>query len=309
MLEFKNFSFRYEGIKDNIVSDISFTVNKGEIALLCGKSGSGKSTLVRSIKPMYNQKGQSSGEILYNGKNVKELSMKELSKIGYISQDIENQIVTDKVWHELSFGLENLGLKNSEIRLRCGEMAAYFGIESWYNKKTSDLSTGQKQLLNLASVMIMRPDILVLDEPVSTLDPVAASEILERIFKLNRDFGTTILIVMHELEEIYAMVSKVIFIDQKAVVMPAREMANYMLRNNNDQVKALPQSARICGLLNRRENKEITKDAQVPISIAQGRDFVENNKELLDKLNAGLQNYRTSANFLQLRNSYFGKLK
>ena len=139
MLRFENFGFKYENSDNSIFSNVNFEVNEGEVTLLIGKSGCGKSTLIRSIKPYMARKGIIEGTITYKGKDVKLLSDEELSHIGYVSQDIENQIVTDKVWHELAFGLENLGMPQKEMRLRCGEMAAYFGIEDWYNRDTDSL--------------------------------------------------------------------------------------------------------------------------------------------------------------------------
>ena len=283
MLRFENFGFKYENSDNSIFSYVNFEVDEGEVTLLIGKSGCGKSTLIRSIKPYMARKGIIEGSIYYKGKDVKTLSEEELSHIGYVSQDIENQIVTDKVWHELAFGLENLGMPQKEMRLRCGEMAAYFGIEDWYNRDTESLSTGQKQLLNLASVMVMKPDLLILDEPASTLDPVAESELLERVFRLNRDFGTTILIVMHELEEVFNRADKIVFMnnesDTSVVVNDKRNMARYLIENNNNQVFGLPSASRICSELYKREDVSLS---DVPISIADGKRFLNDNFELIN---------------------------
>lgn len=284
MLRFENFGFRYENSEKSIIENISFEVNEGEVTLLIGKSGSGKSTLLRSIKPYMARKGVISGSIFYKGRDINTLTDMELSHIGYVSQDIENQIVTDKVWHELAFGLENLGMSQKDTRLRCGEMAAYFGIEDWYNRDTDSLSTGQKQLLNLASVMVMKPELLILDEPASTLDPVAESELLERVFRLNRDFGTTILIVMHELEEVYDRADKIVFLDdlngENVKVLDKKNMTKYLIDTKSSQCFGLPSASRICMELHNRENIDID---DVPISIAEGKKFVNENFELINK--------------------------
>ncbi|MCR5629541.1 ECF transporter S component [Eubacterium sp.] len=283
MLRFENFGFKYENSENSIFSNVNFEVNEGEVTLLIGKSGCGKSTLIRSIKPYMARKGITTGHIYYKDKDVNLLSDEELSHIGYVSQDIENQIVTDKVWHELAFGLENLGMPQKEMRLRCGEMAAYFGIEDWYNRDTDSLSIGQKQLLNLASVMVMKPDLLILDEPASTLDPVAESELLERVFRLNRDFGTTILIVMHELEEVFNRSDKIVFMDKESdlplVVKDKKDMARYLIENNNNQIFGLPSASRICFELYKREDINF---GDVPISISDGKRFLNEN---FDKIN------------------------
>ena len=313
MLRFENFGFKYENSDNSIFSNVNFEVNEGEVTLLIGKSGCGKSTLIRSIKPYMARKGIIEGSIYYKGKDVNSLSDEELAHIGYVSQDIENQIVTDKVWHELAFGLENLGMPQKEMRLRCGEMAAYFGIEDWYNRDTDSLSTGQKQLLNLASVMVMKPDLLILDEPASTLDPVAESELLERVFRLNRDFGTTILIVMHELEEVFNRADKIVFMnnegDTSVVVNDKRNMAKYLIESNNNQVFGLPSASRICSELYRREDIDLSA---VPISIADGKRFINDNSELINSYYEKNKVYNTtddtkenSENAIELKHVYY----
>ena len=131
-------------------------------------------------------------------------------RIGYVLQNPDNQIVTDKVWHELAFGLESLGYSNADIRIRVAEMASYFGIQDWFYKNVSELSGGQKQLLNLASVMAMHPSLLILDEPTSQLDPIAASDFLETVKKINRDIGTTVLLTEHRLQDIIPYADRVL---------------------------------------------------------------------------------------------------
>ena len=109
-------------------------------------------------------------------------------------QDPDAQIVTDKVWHELAFGLENLGVEESVMRLRVAEMASYFGIQDWFHRDIAQLSGGQKQLINLAAIMALQPQVLILDEPTSQLDPIAASDFLNTVRKINRELGTTVII-------------------------------------------------------------------------------------------------------------------
>ncbi|MGN1169483.1 MAG: energy-coupling factor ABC transporter ATP-binding protein, partial [Acutalibacteraceae bacterium] len=174
-IEIKNLSFKYPLGKTDALKNISLTVKDGEYIVLCGKSGCGKTTLLRQIKSVLAPKGKKSGSVMIDGVEAESLGVTEQAqKIGFVMQDPENQIVTDKVWHELAFGLENIGLERDEIRLRTAEMASYFGIGSWFERDVSTLSGGQKQLLNLAAVMAMRPEVLILDEPTSQLDPVAA---------------------------------------------------------------------------------------------------------------------------------------
>ncbi len=186
---------------------------------VCGKSGSGKSTLLRHMKPALAPVGEISGSLTFCGRNIRELSHEEqASRIGYVLQNPDNQIVTDKVWHELAFGLESLGEDTATIRLRVAEMASYFGIQAWFHKDVAELSGGQKQLLNLASVMVMQPDVLILDEPTSQLDPIAAEEFLDTVRKINRELGTTVLLAEHRLEQVVTMSDRVVVLDDGRII-------------------------------------------------------------------------------------------
>ena len=179
ILALEDLSFRYPGCTENAVDGVSLTVREGEFLLLCGRSGCGKTTLLKLIKRELAPHGELSGNILFRSRPLDSLTDRESAqKIGYVLQSPEAQIVTDKVWHELAFGLESLGCDSDSIRLRVGEMANYFGIDGWFRSGTADLSGGQKQLLNLASVMAMSPELLILDEPTSQLDPIAAQNFI-----------------------------------------------------------------------------------------------------------------------------------
>ena len=158
---FKNVDFTYPEGEKKALCDISFTVQQGEFVILCGPSGCGKSTLLRHLKSCLTPHGLFSGEIRYQGTLLSELSQREQAQqIGYVLQSPENQVVTDKVWHELAFGLESLGYDTPSIRRRVAEIAAFFGIENWFYKNVTELSGGQKQLLSLASVVAMQPGVL-----------------------------------------------------------------------------------------------------------------------------------------------------
>ncbi len=184
-IELKNLTFSYPDADKPALSDISLTVQSGEFLVLCGASGSGKSTLLRMLKTVLAPHGSVSGEILFNGEMLHNISIeRQAAEVGFVMQSAENQIVTDKVWHELAFGLESLGVQTAEIRRRVAEMAAFFGISDWFHKDVSELSGGQKQLLSLASVMVMQPKILLLDEPTSQLDPIAAGEFIQSLAKI-----------------------------------------------------------------------------------------------------------------------------
>ena len=216
---FKNVDFTYPEGEKQALRNISFTVQQGEFVILCGPSGCGKSTLLRHLKSCLTPHGLFSGEIRYQGKLLADMSQREQAQqIGYVLQSPENQVVTDKVWHELAFGLESLGYDTPTIRRRVAEIAAFFGIENWFYKNVTELSGGQKQLLSLASVMSMQPGVLVLDEPTAQLDPIAAADFLALLGKINRELGTTIILTEHRLEEAFPFATRIIVMDEGAIV-------------------------------------------------------------------------------------------
>mgnify|MGYP000929816830 FL=1 len=218
-IRFSNISFRYPLAENDALKNINLSVKESEFMVLCGKSGCGKTTLLRHMKKNMMPYGNLSGDILYRGCDLAELGDREsTSEIGYVQQNPDNQLVTDKVWHELAFGLESLGCDNYTIKRRVSEMASYFDIQTWFRKDVSKLSGGQKQILNLASIMAMQPKLLVLDEPTSQLDPIAASEFLRTIYKINRDLGTTVILSEHRLEEAFTMADRVAVMDEGKIV-------------------------------------------------------------------------------------------
>ena len=220
LLEIKNLSFTYNGAKNKALSDINIEIESGDFVLLCGESGCGKTTLLKLLKKQLRPAGKTEGVITYGGVNIDELDERaSVTEIGYVMQNPDNQTVTDKVWHELAFGLESLGESTDVIRRKVAEICGFFGIGEWYHKKTSELSGGQKQLLSLASVMVMNPSVLVLDEPTAQLDPIAASEFLASLRKINEELGITVIIAEHRLEEVFPMVSKVVLMDKASVCL------------------------------------------------------------------------------------------
>lgn len=221
-IQIRNLTFKYPLADKPALENINLDVESSEFIVLCGKSGCGKSTLLRQMKKNLIPFGEKEGQVLYEGIEISELDdRKSTTDIGFVQQNPDNQLVTDKVWHELAFGLESLGLDNQSIRRRVAEMASFFDMQTWFRKSVSELSGGQKQLLNLASVMVMQPKVLILDEPTSQLDPIAAEEFLKTVYKINRDLGTTVIISEHRLEDLIPMADRVVVMDGGKIISAA----------------------------------------------------------------------------------------
>ena len=263
----RSLDFTYPNMKKKALDNIDLCINEGEFVVICGKSGCGKSTLMRHLKTVLTPFGERSGEIYFKGVNLDYVDDRtQSSQIGYVLQSPENQIVTDKVWHELAFGLESLGYDNKTIRLRVAEMASFFGIQTWFMKNVTELSGGQKQLLNLASIMTMQPSVLILDEPTSQLDPIAASEFLKTIKKINDELGTTIIISEHDLEEVFPMADRVIVMNEGKVIIDdePRNVGSKVKKLNPDMFEAMPTPVKIASLLDSDKS---------PITVKEGRNL------------------------------------
>lgn len=272
ILHIEDLSFTYPGSDSPAVEHVSFSVHSGEFMVVCGESGCGKTTLLRLLKRELAPAGEKTGRILYNGVAQEQLDERTAAcEIGYVLQNPDNQIVTDKVWHELAFGLENMGLPTEVIRRRVGEMASYFGIQGWFRRRTDELSGGQKQLLNLAAVMVMQPRVLILDEPTSQLDPIAAAEFIATLQKLNRELGLTILLVEHRLEEVFPLADTVLLLEQGRVLLcdAPRRVGSHLggLQREHPMLLGLPSAVRIFHALQ-------VADA-CPLTVREGRDFLE----------------------------------
>ena len=214
ILALKDLSFSYPESDKKALDGISLSVKEGEFIALCGRSGCGKTTLLRLMKKELAPHGEKSGEIFFCGKPSDLMDEKaSAGEIGFVFQNPEAQTVTDKVWHELAFGMEGLGYDADEIRLRVGETANYFGINTWFRSDTATLSGGQQQLLALASVMTLSPKLLLLDEPTSQLDPIAATGFINVLRKINLELGTTVIIAEHRLEEVFPIADRVAVMD------------------------------------------------------------------------------------------------
>ncbi len=268
LFEIRNLTFTYPGQQAPALRDLSFSLEQGEFLVVCGKSGCGKSTLLRHFKTAMSPYGERKGQILLEGRELDTVSVREQgARIGYVLQSPDNQLVTDKVWHELAFGLENLGYETGTIRLRVAEMASFFGIQTWFEKKVEELSGGQKQLLNLAAVMAMQPDLLVLDEPTSQLDPLAAGDFLATLRKINAELGTTILLIEHRLEEVLAYADRVMVMENGRI-LALEEPAKLPARiQDNDMFQAMPVPMRIF--------EALSGEGDSPVTVREGREWLE----------------------------------
>ena len=274
IIEIQDLSFAYPNEEVRALDHINLNIEEGEYIVLCGKSGCGKSTLLTHLKTPLTPHGRRKGRLLFDGQVISEMDNREQTqRIGYVLQNPDNQIVTDKVWHELAFGLESLGYSTPDIRIRVAEMASYFGIQDWFYKNVAELSGGQKQLLNLASIMAMHPDLLVLDEPTSQLDPIAASDFLETVKKIHRDLGTTIILTEHRLEEVFPAADRVVVMDQGriyAVGTPV-EIGEILRKDEHEMFLAMPVPMQVYARVNREDEANL----KCPITVRDGRKWLE----------------------------------
>lgn len=197
-LELKGLSFTHAGATEEVLRGVDLDVAQGSFALLVGDTGSGKSTMLSLVKPRIAPAGSKQGSVRVFGRNVEDLSNEESARtVGFVFQDPDNQIVCDSVWHEMAFGLENLGVPAAEMRRRVAEAGYFFGMGDWFHSPTDALSGGRKQLLALASTLVMQPRLLLLDEPTAQLDPIATKNFLHALFRVNRELGCTVVVATH----------------------------------------------------------------------------------------------------------------
>lgn len=219
VIKLTDLTFQYPDMDERVLENVSIEIAEGEFVVICGPSGCGKTTLLRLLKKELAPFGKTSGEVMYAGKLLNDWDERSLIEdIGFVFQDPENQIVMDEVMQEIVFGMENLGYSNFEMRKRVAEMVHFFGMESLLKEKPSELSGGQKQMLNLLSVLLLKPKVLLLDEPTSQLDPVAAKDLIIMLERLNKEMGMTIIIVEHRLEDLFSIADRVLMMKDGKIV-------------------------------------------------------------------------------------------
>lgn len=261
-------SFTYPQACQPALDDVSLSIEQGEFITICGRSGCGKSTLLRQLKPSLAPHGARGGEIAFCGAPLSKLSARdEAARIGFVQQNVDNQIVTDKVWHELAFGLESLGLPNGVIRRRVAEIASFFGIQDWFHKSVTELSGGQRQLLNLASIMAMQPEALILDEPTSQLDPIAAGDFLDTVRKINLELGVTVVMTEHRLEEVLPMSDRAAVLDAGRLLLCAapREIGAQLHTLGHEMFRSMPTPMRVY---------TAAPQGECPVTVREGRRYL-----------------------------------
>lgn len=302
IIQIRDLTFAYAAGDEPVLSDINIDIGSGEFVIIMGSSGSGKTTLLKMLKRNMIPAGRYSGRVYIYGKEADKLTDREnAAGIGYVSQDPDNQIVTDKVWHELAFGLENLGMDNVTIRKKVAEMSEYFGITGWYDREVSKLSGGQKQILNLASVMVMQPGILLLDEPTANLDPLAAIRFLDVVKRINQELGVTVVMVEHNLEHIYADADRIIAIDKGRVAANSspKKAAADIITAGSFLIEGLPVASRLYAGYNKKNGNSVVsynnvnidsnnKDNhilsdEIPLTVKEGRRWYVNYKKVYGK--------------------------
>ncbi len=268
LYQIKDLIFSYPGGENPALDGINLWINQGEFITVLGASGCGKTTLLRLLKQELSPSGERTGEILFEGRELSAIDTRvSAGDIGFVMQNPENQIVTDKVWHELAFGLESLGVSTPEIRARVSEMAAFFGIDGWFHQKVADLSGGQKQLLNLASVMTLSPKVLILDEPTSQLDPIAARDFLQTLYRINRELGITVILAEHRLEEVVLMADRVLVLEQGKLLADAKPRELGGILSQHPLFHGLPTPIRI--------HDAVEPNSLCPLTVREGRLWLE----------------------------------
>lgn len=270
-LDIRDLSFSYPEARDSALAHINLHIDSGELVTVIGPTGSGKSTLLRLLKPELMQNGAVTGTIALDGEDITRLSpVQSAHRIGYVTQNPEEQIVTDQVWHELAFTLENLGEKQDVIARRVAEIAAYFGIEAWFRRPTSELSGGQKQLLNLAAVMTADPELLILDEPTAQLDPISAGRLIDAIRRLNREMGVSVVITEHRAEELIPISDRLVILERGRITFNdhPRRIAD-RLTPAHPYLRYLPCAAQVFAMTGGQ--------GACPLSLRDGRAYLTEN--------------------------------
>ena len=316
LIEFDNFTFAYlnsDGTEsqDNSLDEISLEIDYGDFVLLCGPSGSGKTTLLTNLKKELMPAGRRAGEIRFKGIRIQDLDdISSACDIGYLFQNPDSQIVTDTVIQEIAFPLENIGLPTEEIRNRISEIVAFFGINDILHKNVNELSGGQKQLVNLCSLLVLRPQVLLLDEPMSQLDPIASYEFLSIVRRLNEEFSITVIMSEHKADSIFPFIDKAVFLKDGRIefVDNAHNICKEVI---DDEIfeNYLPVVTKIHNSLS--DKYPSLSKLNTPLSIREGRRCLNTIHDDLIKISEGIGNSNNfdSANLHHTSKKYHSQEK
>jgi energy-coupling factor transport system ATP-binding protein len=216
LVEIEGLSYWYPGRREPALSDVSLGLSPGEFVLLVGASGSGKSTLCRAVNGLvpHFYGGRIAGHVKVAGMDTASTEVRDLARVaGMVFQDPENQMVAENLVSEVAFGLENIGLDRLQMRKRVEEVLASLRLSSLRDKRVSELSGGEKQKVALASVLVMHPQVLILDEPTSQLDPISADDFLSTLKSLNDELGLVVLLAEHRVERCFHFADRVVVMD------------------------------------------------------------------------------------------------
>lgn len=273
MIKIKNLHFQYPAKSSMALSGINLQVEEGEFVVICGPSGCGKSTLLRLLKHETQPFGKMEGEIYYNQILLQDLDpLEAVRHMAMVWQDPENQIVMEQVQEELIFALENIGYSTDIMRKRLAEMVQFFGLETWLSRKTMELSGGQKQIINLASVLLLQPKVLLLDEPTAQLDPVSGKEFIQVLKRINEEFGMTIVLVEHRLEDVFSVADRVIMMEQGSIryVGTPQDVTEKIWRSKDHHfLSYIPSITRV--YLQMENNHQAI---EIPFSVKDGRKWL-----------------------------------
>lgn len=299
-------SFNFPEEDWQVLKTINLTVNEGEFIVLCGPTGCGKTTLMELLKRELAPVGDRTGEILYMGRSLEQCGERKLIKeIGLVFQDPDNQIIMDEVMQEIVFGLENLGYSNFEMRKRVAEMVHFFGMEELLRLKPSELSGGQKQMLNLLSVLLLKPKVLLLDEPTSQLDPIAAKDLIVMLERLNKEMGMTIILIEHRLEELFGVADRILVMKKGEIVYEgtSRQVIYRIYEDqDSDFIPYVPSISRLY-----METEPLPEASQIPLTVKESKNWLSN-RPMIDLQDNEKQNAEVSSerpSLLEVKDVYF----
>ncbi len=268
-IRLENVTYYYPDAVNPALQNINLIINRGDFVLLVGSSGSGKSTLLRSIAGLIPNfyPGKLIGQVLIDEVNLNRLSPRQIAdKIALLFQEVEAQMVKNQVENEIAFSLENLGINPQIMKQRVAEISNALNLVPYLGERLTELSGGMKQRVVLAATLVRQPDILLLDEPISQLDPIAAKDLLSVIRYLHEELGITVIIAEHRLESIISMVTRVVAMEEGEILYDGAVGAypGWAVANNYRLIPDIPKLFAQAGFL------------EIPLNVQVARQIIAN---------------------------------